>query len=149
MVQNIYIYMCVCVCVCVCVQHFFINAYFIEQYRHLLSTHFYICHFQLPHWFYGIWRELVDETPITNFYLSTFCLILGHHQGCVHCKSDVTFVCTLLLCKCLLFIPVCCIDYSFLLIAAAAKDIKYISTGFQIDSIEFGLFHSIVAYTFL
>ena len=27
--------MCVCVCVCVCVgvQHFFFNAYFIEQYR--------------------------------------------------------------------------------------------------------------------
>ena len=26
--------------------------------------------------------------------------------------------------------------------AAVAKDIKYISTGFEIDSIEFGSFHS-------
>ena len=39
-----YVHVCVCVCVraCVCVfgQHFFINAYFIKQYRHLLSKHF-------------------------------------------------------------------------------------------------------------
>ena len=29
-------------------QHFFINAYFIEQYIHVLSTYFDICPFQLP-----------------------------------------------------------------------------------------------------
>ena len=32
--------LCVCVCVCVFGQHFFINAYFIEQYRHVWSTFF-------------------------------------------------------------------------------------------------------------
>ena len=38
--------MCVCVCVCVCVRiyvfgyHFFINTYFIGQYRHILPPHF-------------------------------------------------------------------------------------------------------------
>ena len=30
-------------------QHFFINAYFIKQYRHPSSTHFGICPFELPH----------------------------------------------------------------------------------------------------
>ena len=30
---------------------------------------------------------------------TTFCLILGHHQWCVYCESDVTLACTLLLCK--------------------------------------------------
>ena len=25
--------------------------------------------------------------------------MLGHHQGCLHCKSNVNFACTLLLCK--------------------------------------------------
>ena len=29
-----------------------------------------ICLFQLPNWFYGVWRELVDETPITNCFPS-------------------------------------------------------------------------------
>ena len=49
-------------------QHFCINAYFIKQYRYLLSTYFCICPFQLPDRFYGIQWELVDETPVTNCY---------------------------------------------------------------------------------
>ena len=109
------VYMCVCVCVCVFGEYFFTNAYFIEPYRHLLSTHFCICSFQLPHWFYGIRRELVNKTPITCCYPSTFCPVLGHHQGCVYCKSGVTFVCTLLLCKCLLLILVCCVAFHLFL----------------------------------
>ena len=40
--------MCVCVCVCVFGQHFFINAYFIEQYIQVLSTYFCKCPFLLP-----------------------------------------------------------------------------------------------------
>ena len=88
----IYIYMYVCVCVCVCVfwQHplFFIIAYFIEEYGHVLSTYFCICPFQLPNWFYGVRWELVDETPITNCYPSTFCPILNHHKECVYCKMQ-------------------------------------------------------------
>ena len=35
---------------------------------------------------------------IANCYPSAFCSILGHHQGCVYYKSDVTFAFTLLLC---------------------------------------------------
>ena len=54
-----------------------------------------------------VWWKLVDEILITNFYPSTLCPILDNHQGCVYCKSNVTFACTLLLCKCLLFILVC------------------------------------------
>ena len=38
-----------------------------------MSTYFCICPFQLPNWFYCIRRELVNETPITNCYPSTFC----------------------------------------------------------------------------
>ena len=29
-------------------QHFFINAYFIEKYRYIVSRHFSICLFELP-----------------------------------------------------------------------------------------------------
>ena len=57
----IYIYVCVCVCVSVFGQHFFINAYFIKQYRHVLSIYFCICPFQLLNCFYRVWWELVDE----------------------------------------------------------------------------------------
>ena len=74
----------------------------------VLFTYFCICPFQSLKWFYSIRWELVDETLITNCYSSTFCPILGHHQGCVYCESDVTFACKLLFCKCLLFILVCC-----------------------------------------
>ena len=45
--------------------HTHTHIYFIKQYRHVLSTYFCICPFQLPNWFYGVLRELVDETPIT------------------------------------------------------------------------------------
>ena len=138
----IYIYICVCVCVCVCVfwQHFFINVYFIDQYRYVLSTNFCICPFQLPNWFYSIQQELVDETSITNCYLSTFCLILGHHQECVYYKSNVTFACTFLLSKCLLFILMCC--WSLMIVQDCAKNIKVtISYGsfinqFPLDTIK-------------
>ena len=68
-----YVFNAPCVCACMYIyvywlfgQHFFINAYFIKQYRHVLSTYFCIYPFELPHWFYGIRRELVDETPIIN-----------------------------------------------------------------------------------
>ena len=104
----------------------YIYIYFIEQYRHVLSTYFFICPFQLPNWFYAVQWELVDETPITNCYPSTFCLILGHHQGCVYCKRDVTFACTLLLCKCLLFMQVCC---SILFISiSSSSSLRHLST---------------------
>ena len=42
----------------------------------------------------GNW--LINHPWLIN---SPFCSLLGHHQGCVYCKSDVAFVCPLLLCK--------------------------------------------------
>ena len=81
-----------------------IYIYFIKQFRHPLSRHFCIYPFKSPSWFYGNRWELVNETPIINWLPSTFCLILGHHQGCVYCKSDELFACTSLLCKCWTFI---------------------------------------------
>ena len=80
--------------------YIFVNKYLIKQYRHPLSTDFCIYPFELPHQYYGSQWELVYKPPIINWFPSTFYQILGHHQGCVYCKSNVTFACTLLLCKC-------------------------------------------------
>ena len=41
--------------------------------------------------FYDIRQELINKPSIINCFLRTSCPILGHHQGCVYCKSDVTF----------------------------------------------------------
>ena len=102
--------------------YIYIYIYLIKQYRQILSTYLCICPFQLPHWFYGngIWWELVDENPITNCFSSTFSPILGHHQGCVYSKSDLTFACTLLLCKYWLFILVCCCSVLFVSIRSSS-----------------------------
>ena len=60
---------------------------------------FFINLFELPYWSYGIRLELVDTSSIISNCPSTFCPTLGHHQRRMYYKSDVTFVCTLLLCK--------------------------------------------------
>ena len=80
-------------------QHFFINTNFVEHNRHFLSTYFLVDPFILPYWFYSIWRQLIDIFSIIVYFPSTFCPTLGHHQGRMYYKSDVTFICTLLLCK--------------------------------------------------
>ena len=64
-----------------------------------MSTYFFVDPFILPYWFYNIRWELVDESSIIIHFPSTFCPTLGHHQGKIYYKSDVAFVCTLLLCK--------------------------------------------------
>ena len=115
----IYIYMCVCECVCVCVcvylgsisslMHISLNnidMFCLHIFVYVLS--------QLIDWFYGIRWQFFNETPITNCYPSTFCPILDYHQGCVYCKSDVTFACTLLFWNCLLLILVYCCCVLFL-----------------------------------
>ena len=48
--------------------------------------------FKLLHSFLGIRRELSNETPIIDWFPTTFCPILAHHQGCVYGKSSMTFV---------------------------------------------------------
>ena len=80
-------------------QHFFIHTYLIEHNRHFLSTYFFVNPFELPYWSYDIRWELVDNPSIISYFPSTFCPTLDDHQGRMYYKSDVIFVCTLLLCK--------------------------------------------------
>ena len=75
------------------------NTNFVEYNRHFLSTYFLVDPFILPYWFYGIRQELIDIFFIVVCFPITFCPTLGHHQERMYYKSDVTFVCTLLLCK--------------------------------------------------
>ena len=60
---------------------------------------FFVNPFELPYWSYDIRFELVDKSSMIIYFPSTFCPTLGHHQERMYYKSDVTFVCTLLLCK--------------------------------------------------
>ena len=80
-------------------QHFFVNTNFVEYNRYFLSTYILVDPFILLLWSYSIQCELIDISFIIVYFLSTFCLTLGHHQGRMYYKSDVTFVCTLLLSK--------------------------------------------------
>ena len=73
-------------------QHFFINTNFVEHNRHFLSTYFLVDRFILPYWFYNIRRELIDIFSIIVYIPSTFSPTLGHHQGRIYYKSEVTFV---------------------------------------------------------
>ena len=81
-------------------QHFFIDTYSIEHNRHFFLAYFYVNPFEWLYWSYDIRRELIDKSSIINYFPSTFCPTLGHHQGRMHYKSDVTFVCRLLFCYC-------------------------------------------------
>ena len=113
--------------------YIYILYIYIEQYRHVLSTNFCICPFQLPNWFYDNLHELVDTTPITNCYPSSFYPILGHHHWCVNCKSNGNFACTLLLCRCLSFILVYYCNFLFVSISTLGVYISEnnsIYTGF-------------------
>ena len=60
---------------------------------------FFVNPLELPYWSYDIRRELVDKPSIISYFPSTFCPTLVHHQGRMSYKSDITFVCKLLLCK--------------------------------------------------
>ena len=114
------VFVCVCVCVCVCTWTAFLFIMHISLKNiDMFCLHIFVCPFQLPNRFYGVRRELVDETTITNCYPSAFCTILGHHQGCVYSKRDRTFACTLLLCKGLLFILVCCCSVLFVSVSSS------------------------------
>ena len=71
----------------------------IEYDSHFMSTYFLLillnCRIDLN----DIRLELDDKSSIITYFHSTFCPTLGHHQGKMGYKIDVTFVCTLLLCK--------------------------------------------------
>ena len=87
---DIYIY--IYIYICVFRQHFFVNANFIKHNRHFMSTYFLLDPFEFPYYFYCILGELIYVLSIVACIPSTFCPTLGHHQGRIYYKSDVTFV---------------------------------------------------------
>ena len=79
--------------------------------RHFLSTYFLVDLFILPYYFYRIRWELIDVFSMIVYIPSTFYPTLGHHQGRIYFKRDVTFVFALLLCKSVFTIGVCSICF--------------------------------------
>ena len=57
-----------------------------------MSTYFLLDPFEFPYYFYRIRGELIYVLSIVVCIPSTFCSTLGHHQGRIYYKSDVTFV---------------------------------------------------------
>ena len=75
-------------------QHLFINTNFVVYNRYFLSTYFLVDPFILPYWFYSI-RRGIDWYIFHNcLYPEYFLPDLGHHQGRMYYKCDITFVCT-------------------------------------------------------
>ena len=56
-----------------------------------MSTYFLLDLFEFPDYFYRIRGELIYVLTIVVCVPSTFCPILGHHQGKIYYKSDVAF----------------------------------------------------------
>ena len=57
-----------------------------------MSTYFLLDPFEFPYYFYRIWGELIYVLSIVVCIPSTFYPTLGHHQGRICYKRDVTFV---------------------------------------------------------
>ena len=72
-----------------CFNRIYIYTNFIKHNGHFLSTYFLLDPFVFWYCFYRIRRELIY---IVVCIPSTFCPILGHHQGRIYYKSDVSFV---------------------------------------------------------
>ena len=89
---SLYIYIYIYIYVFIFRQHFFVNANFIKHNRHFMSTYFLLDPFEFPYYFYCILGELIYVLSIVACIPSTFCPTLGHHQGRIYYKSDVTFV---------------------------------------------------------
>ena len=68
------------------------HANFIEHNRHFMPTYSLLDPFKFPYYFYRIRGELIKVLSIVVCIPSTFCPTLGHHQGRICYKSDVTFV---------------------------------------------------------
>ena len=83
--------MALCVCVCMYI-YIYIYIYFIKHNRHFMSTYFLLDPFEFPYYFYCILGELIYVLSIVACIPSTFCPTLGHHQGRIYYKSDVTFL---------------------------------------------------------
>ena len=72
--------------------YIYIYANFIKLNRHFMSTYFLLDPFEFPYYFYRIREESIYVLSIVVCISSTFCPTLGHHQGRIYYKSDVTFV---------------------------------------------------------
>ena len=72
--------------------YIYIYANFIKHNRHFMSTYFLLDPFEFPYYFYCILGELIYVLSIVACIPSTFCPTLGHHQGRIYYKSNVTFV---------------------------------------------------------
>ena len=57
-----------------------------------MPTYFLLDPFEFPYYFYRIRGDLISVLSIVLCIPSTFCPTLGHHQGRIYYKSDVTFV---------------------------------------------------------
>ena len=57
-----------------------------------MSTYFLLDSFEFLYYFYRIWGEFIYVLSIVVCFPSTFCPTLGHHQGRIYYKSEVTFV---------------------------------------------------------
>ena len=57
-----------------------------------MSTYFLLDPFEFPYYFYRIREGLIYVLSIVVCIPSTFCPTLGHQQGRIYYKSDVTFV---------------------------------------------------------
>ena len=72
--------------------YIYIYANFMKHNRHFMSTYFLLDPFEFRYYFYRILGELIYVLSIVACIPSTFCPTLGHHQGRIYYKSDVTFV---------------------------------------------------------
>ena len=93
--------MCVCVCVCVCfgsissLIHISLNI--IDIFCLHISFLLNLSNCCIDLMVFG--ANMEDKSSIISCFPSTFCPTLNHHQGIMYYKSDVTFVCPVLLCK--------------------------------------------------
>ena len=72
--------------------YIYIYENFIKHNRHFMSTYFLLDPFEFPCYLYRIRGELIYVLSIVVCIPRTFCPTLGHHQGRIYYKSDVTFV---------------------------------------------------------
>ena len=91
-IYYIHTYKLIRIYICIFRQHFFVNANFIKHNRHFMPTYFLLDPFEFPYYFYRIRGELIYVLSIVVCIPSSFCPTLGHHQGRIYNKSDVTFV---------------------------------------------------------
>ena len=140
--RSLTLYIYIYIYIYIYLQHFFVNTNFFKHNRHFLSTYFLLDPFVLANCFYRIQRELIYVLFLVVCIPSTFCRTLGHHQGRIYYKSDVTFVfayyyyvrTSLLWCYIYIYI----FRQHFFVNANFIKDNRhFMSTYFLLDPFEF------------